>query len=109
MIAANPPRYTTAAEFLDHPAGLMDTVRSPDVPFVAADKISQHGFGSGWVAAAPDLVVEVLSPSETAAELEARLQDYFNTGTRLAWVVDMPNRMVGVRRRGAPERWTLGR
>ena len=84
--------------------GLGDTVRSPDASFIAADKIPAEGFGTGWLAAAPDLVVEVLSPSETASELEAKLRDYFSAGTRLAWVVDVAHRSVGVRSSAEGER-----
>jgi Uma2 family endonuclease len=77
--------------------GLGDTVRSPDASFVSAEKLSPAGIGSGWVVAAPELVVEVLSPTGTASELEAKLRDYFVSGTRLAWVIDPANRTVHVR------------
>jgi len=44
----------------------------------------------------PDLVVEVLSPSETAAELEDNVDDYRMAGTRLFWIVDLaPLRRFG--------------
>jgi Uma2 family endonuclease len=84
--------------------GLGDTVRSPDASFVAASKLPPEGLGNGWVAAAPDLVVEVLSPSETTHELEAKLRDYFAAGTRLAWIVDSAKRTVSVRSAVGEER-----
>lgn len=85
--------------------GLGDTVRSPDAAFVRAGLLPEQGIGSGWVAAAPDLVVEILSPSETASELEDKLRDYRAAGTRLVWVVDPATRTVSVRSASAPERW----
>jgi Uma2 family endonuclease len=84
---------------------LGDTVRSPDAAFVGAGKLSVEGIGAGWVAVAPDLVVEVLSPSETASELDEKLRDYRSAGTRLVWVIDPAKRVVSVRAADAPERW----
>ncbi len=76
--------------------GLGDTVRSPDAAFVRADRLPKGGIGSGWLAVAPDLVVEVLSPNETAPELESKVRDYRSAGTRLIWVVDPATRTVTI-------------
>lgn len=76
--------------------GLGDTVRSPDAAFVRAAALPPNGIGPGWISAAPDLVVEILSPSETAADLDAKVRDYFASGTRLLWVIDPIARAVDV-------------
>ncbi len=76
--------------------GLGDTVRSPDAAFVRTEALPPNGIGPGWISAAPDLVVEILSPNETAAELDAKVRDYFVSGTRLVWVVDPIARVVDV-------------
>lgn len=78
-------------------AGLADTVRSPDTAFVARANLPIDGVGPGWVRATPDLVVEVLSPFETSAELNDKLGDYRVAGTRVVWVVDPASRTVTVR------------
>ena len=54
---------------------------------------------------APDLAVEVLSPSETASELEEKLDDYLVSGTRLIWIVNPVRRTVMVVSNDAPVRW----
>ncbi len=84
--------------------GLGDTVRSPDVAFVRAEQLPAEGIGAGWMTVAPDLVVEILSPSETTAELEEKLRDYRTAGTRLIWIVDPLRRSVSIRNGQAPER-----
>ena len=84
--------------------GLGDTVRSPDAAFVRGDKLPAQGIGTGWLSLAPDLVVEILSPSETESELEAKLRDYHAAGTQLVWVVDPAARAVTIRGASAPER-----
>jgi Uma2 family endonuclease len=84
--------------------GLGDTVRSPDVAFVDASRLGSDGIGPGWIAVAPDLAVEILSPNETAAELDAKLRDYRTAGTRLMCVVDPIRRVVSIRDGEWPER-----
>ncbi|MEO8621987.1 MAG: Uma2 family endonuclease [bacterium] len=84
---------------------LEDTVRSPDVAFIRADRLPQHGIARGWVPIAPDLVVEVLSPDETPAALEEKLRDYRTAGTRLLWVVDPTRRGVSIRRANGADQW----
>ena len=61
------------------------------------------GIGAGWMNVAPDLVVEILSPSETNTALEEKLRDYRMAGTRLIWVVDAAARVVTVRRADGSE------
>lgn len=66
-----------------------------DVIFIARDrwnKIPDDGNLSG----APDLVVEVLSPSNRAAELLEKRQLCLENGSQEFWVVDPPRRAVEV-------------
>ena len=81
------------------------TVRRPDVSFVRADRLPAEGVGPGFLKLAPDLVVEVISPSETAAELQEKLDDYRTCGTPLIWVVDPARRTVMIIASDAPPRW----
>src|SRR5205823_6592051 len=43
---------------------------------------------------APDIAVEVLSASNTAAEMRRKLGEYFTAGTQSVWIVDPPTRSV---------------
>jgi Uma2 family endonuclease len=81
------------------------TVRVPDVSFVRADRLPEQGVGPGLLKLAPDLAVEVLSPSETASDLEEKLDDYARAGTPLIWVVDPVRRTVMVIPADQPARW----
>ncbi len=71
-----------------------DTVRGPDVSFVARERLEQVGLPVGPFPGAPDLAVEILSPSNTAAAMRAKVADYLAAGTRLVWVVDPHSRTV---------------
>ena len=54
-----------------------DTVRAPDVSFVDKARLSLENVGAGFIALAPDLAVEVVSPNDRASELEEKLADYW--------------------------------
>lgn len=84
---------------------LPHTVRVPDLSFVRADRLPPEGIGPGLLRFAPDLAVEVLSPSESASELEEKLADYTLSGTRLIWVVDPKRRTVMILDQARPVRW----
>jgi len=61
-----------------------DTVVQPDIMVICdKDKIGPEGCRG-----APDLVIEILSPSNTAAEMERKLNLYRRAGVREYWVVD---------------------
>lgn len=64
-----------------------DTVRAPDIAYVAAENVPPGGPPEGFWQQAPDLAVEVVSPSETAEEVRAKVRDYLAAGTRLVWLV----------------------
>lgn len=84
---------------------LPHTVRVPDASYVRADRLPAGGIGPGLLRLAPDLAVEVLSPSETASDLEEKLDDYTVARTPLIWVVDPVRRTVMVVAINAPVRW----
>jgi Uma2 family endonuclease len=83
---------------------LPHTVRVPDCSFVRAERLPPGGIGPGLLKPAPDLAVEVLSPSERALDLEEKLDDYAIAGTPLVWVIDPVRRSVAVYELGQPRR-----
>jgi Uma2 family endonuclease len=73
-----------------------DTVRGPDVAFVSRERFERSGDAVKAFAGAPDLAVEILSPSNTPAALHAKVADYLAAGTRRVWVVDPEAQTVTV-------------
>ncbi len=62
--------------------------RSPDISFFAKERLQGlDELPTGFLEGAPDLAVEVLSPDNTVEEIHDKLVEYFENGTRLAWVV----------------------
>ena len=63
-------------------------VRIPDVSFVSWDQLPGRRVPRVPIAdLAPDLAVEVISPSNTAREMERKLRDFIDAGVRLIWYV----------------------
>ena len=61
-----------------------DTVVQPDISVICDEKKRGHEGCRG----APDLIIEILSPSNTAIEMERKLKLYRQAGVREYWVVD---------------------
>ena len=72
-----------------------DTLRGPDVYFLSADR-SRQADPDLWVEGAPELAVEIVSPSNTASELRRKIRHYFGAGCWLLWVVYPDEREVHV-------------
>ena len=73
-----------------------DTVRAPDAAFVAADRMPADGVPAGYMRLAPDLAVEVVSPSDTASDLQSKVYAWLVAGCRLVWVVYPATRSVTI-------------
>ncbi len=72
-------------------------VRLPDVSFITTERFAALPRPRPPIPEiGPDLAVEVLSPSNTSREIDQKLREYFESGTRLAWVIDPPSRTVVV-------------
>ena len=63
-----------------------DTVRAPDLAYVAAERLPQARV-RGYPEMAPDLVVEVVSPGDTASEIQAKVDEWLRAGAKLVWVL----------------------
>jgi Uma2 family endonuclease len=73
--------------------------RAPDISFVTRARMTALGFGpkeKRFFPGAPDLAIEILSPNNTRAEIDARLKDFFSSGARLAWIIDPESESVEV-------------
>lgn len=71
-------------------------VRLPDVCFTPWDAIVDEDEEGAFQDAPPALVVEVLSPSNTAKAMARKLEDYAAAGVKLAWYVDPRRQEVDV-------------
>jgi Uma2 family endonuclease len=75
-----------------------DTVRGADAAFVARERVTQVEDDRGYFPGAPDLAVEVISPGDRYAEVEAKVEEWLDAGCRMVVVVNPRNRTVKVYR-----------
>ena len=75
-----------------------DTVRAPDVAFVATERAARQTRKEGFFDGAPDLAVEVVSPADTDEEVQTKILGYLQAGTSLVWIVRPRTRTVTVYR-----------
>lgn len=84
-----------------------DTVRAPDVAFVRQQRLSEihaKGFGRG----APDLAVEIFSPSDSVRQLMRKVNQYFAAGCHTVWIVYAEKREVQVLESSGADRLLTG-
>ena len=73
-------------------------VRMPDASFVLQERIAAMPDEPGYVPGPPDVAVEVISPSDRYTDVEEKVADYLEAGTRAVVVVNPRNRTVRVHR-----------
>ena len=75
-----------------------DTVRGPDISFVLLPRGLEVTLTRRFVAGAPDIAVEVVSPSNTAAGMANKVGEYLAAGSQRVWVTYSTTRSVVVHR-----------
>jgi Uma2 family endonuclease len=65
-----------------------DTVRAPDVSFIAKENLPEREPGDGFWPGAPDLAVEVLSPGDRTGEVDEKIDAWLSAGCAAVWIVD---------------------
>jgi Uma2 family endonuclease len=82
---------TTAAEtgyilYKSSDSDTKDTVRAPDVGFIAKTRLPDELPDTDFVPFAPDLAIEVISPNDDPDEVHQKVTEYLKYGTRLVWL-----------------------
>ena len=75
-----------------------DTVRIPDVVFVRAERLPGGKVPIKFQDGAPDIVIEVLLPTDRFRRIMRKEREYLAAGARLVWVIDPDDRSAVVYR-----------
>ena len=78
------------------------TSRMPDVSFVSTARLDQPELAGMLYNGAPDLAVEILSDSNTPAEVAQKVSEYLSAGGQAVWVIDIDARTLTVHTPDAP-------
>ena len=75
-----------------------DTVRAPDIAFVSMERIKKNPRAKSYWVGAPDLVVEVTSPSDIVSKVEEKVTQWLEAGASMVWIVSPKLKTVTVYR-----------
>ncbi len=79
-------------------------VRAPDVAFISWERVPGRRVPTEPIPdLSPDLAIEVLSASDTRAEMERKIGEYFASGTTFVWLVEPKTRTITIHDRDEPE------
>jgi Uma2 family endonuclease len=76
--------------------------RSPDVSWIKLERWNalKPEQREKFPPIAPDFVLELMSPSDSLRETQAKMQEYINAGVKLGWLIDRKTRSVEIYRQG---------
>jgi Uma2 family endonuclease len=83
-----------------------DTVRAPDVSFVAKANLPIEDPSEGFWPGCPDLVVEVISPGDRNSEIEEKTQAWLDAGCESVWLVDPKTKSITAHQQGGVQRYS---
>jgi Uma2 family endonuclease len=81
-----------------------DTVRAPDLAFVSHAKLGSMADSPGYLPLAPDLVAEVVSPTERPSDVERKALDWLDAGVAAVLIIDPQRSTVRHYRSGQESR-----
>jgi Uma2 family endonuclease len=73
-----------------------DSVRGPDISYWSKERLKEVPVG--YIEVSPDMLVEVLSPSNTSKQIRIKMKEYFAKGVRLVWVIAPEDRTLTIYR-----------
>ena len=79
-----------------------DSVREPDIFFVSAERLPLDDQSDGYLEVVPEIVVEIVSPSDSAQDVAEKITMWLNLGVSIALEVRPAERAVLVHRPGVP-------
>lgn len=70
-------------------------VRRSDAAFLTLDRFTVQQYeAEGHISVCPDLVVEVISPNDLAADVNRKVEEWLAAGAKLVWVIDPDAKLV---------------
>ena len=75
-----------------------DTIRAVDAMYVSNERLAQVEDLTKFLNVAPDLVVEVVSPTDRWSEVEEKVAESLDIGVRLVWVLNPKTRSIHIYR-----------
>jgi Uma2 family endonuclease len=75
-----------------------DTVRAPDIAFVRMERFQKTPRVKSYREGAPDLAVEVVSPSDTVNEVDQKVTEWLEAGASMVWIINPKPKTITIYR-----------
>jgi Uma2 family endonuclease len=75
-----------------------ETVRAPDLGFVRQERLAGGRTTAKYFEGAPDLAVEIISPTDSYQDIDEKVQEFLDAGTKLVWVVSPKKKTITIYR-----------
>ena len=75
-----------------------DTVREPDIAYISAERLPLDVRITGYLEVVPELVVEIISPSDTQREVNDKTRMWLSYGVSIVWEIYPADRAVMLHR-----------
>ena len=79
-----------------------DTVREPDIAYVSSERLPLDVEIAGYCPVAPDLIAEIVSPSDSEEDVDNKALMWLHFGVRMALVIDPEAGTIKVRQSDLP-------
>lgn len=79
-----------------------DGIKAPDVTLAGPEYHAKYQRHEGYVPEAPDICVEVMSPSNNWQEMKEKMGLYFEVGAQEVWIVDTEGKIAFFTSGGEP-------
>ena len=79
-----------------------DTVLGPDIAYYSKEKIALDATLPGYTEVPPEIVVEVVSPSDSVTEVHGKAAMWLVGGVQLVWVVWPETKVIEIHHRDRP-------
>ncbi|MBI4582899.1 MAG: Uma2 family endonuclease [Planctomycetes bacterium] len=79
-----------------------DTIRAPDLGFVVKARLPEGGVPKKFWPFQPDLAIEIVSPSDSYEDVELKVREWMQAGTREVWVVNPRLKEIKIHRPNQP-------
>lgn len=77
-----------------------DTVRAPDAAYIEVSALGGRPLPDTFIDGPPTLAIEVMSPNDTAEEVQLKVEEYLSAGSARVWVVQPLTKTITVHRPG---------
>jgi len=83
-------------------------IRAPDAAWLSRTRRQLAQQAGGFLAASPEFVIEVVSPSDRVKDLQAKMEEYIANGVQLGFLLDVEAEMAYIYRPGQPAETVTG-